>query len=68
MTKQTKEKIIKSWLGFVSGKVDFYSDKNYYNGVFKADLFRSRKEAKECYQDVRKIEIKILCPKNKFKN
>jgi hypothetical protein len=47
----------KLWVGFSDGKIHFYQDPDYYHGVLKADLFRTRKEAKRCYQDVRPLPI-----------
>jgi hypothetical protein len=54
-----KKEII-GWIGFVDGKPDFYKYDEYYNGVRHGDFFKTKKEAKECYQDVRKVIIKEI--------
>ena len=37
----------------------FYRDQNYYDGVRKADLFASKKEARKCYEKVLEAELVI---------
>jgi hypothetical protein len=54
------KKTIKAWVGFVDGKLDWYGAQEYYRGVVHANLFKSRKAAKKCYDDVRRVEIVVV--------
>ena len=47
-----KEKKIKAWCGFVDNKIDIY---DYETEILP--IFKDRKRAKECYEDVRRCEI-----------
>ncbi|MCP4899789.1 MAG: hypothetical protein GY906_22715 [bacterium] len=51
---------MKLWLGFSEGKPSFYTDPDYYDGVLKADLFRSRKAGRKCYEDLRRVEVTVI--------
>ena len=48
------------YIGFVDNKPDFYRFDEYYNRVTHGDFFKTKKEAKKCYEDVRKVEIKEI--------
>lgn len=54
-----KKKSMIIWIGFTDGKPHFYSDPQYYHGVFHGDIFRSEKAAKKCFQDARKFTIRF---------
>jgi hypothetical protein len=43
----------KLWVGIVSGNIHFYLDLDYK--VWRADLFRTKREAQKCYEEVRPL-------------
>lgn len=55
MANKRKTKFKQYWVGIVMGKIDFYKTATYYGGVLHADLFRSRRAAKLCYEEVRPL-------------
>jgi hypothetical protein len=62
MKKQAKgPKFRILWIGIVNGALEFYRS-DYYSGVLHADLFRTRKAAKKCYEEVRRIEVRETSP------
>jgi hypothetical protein len=58
MKGHPNEKRHKLWVGVSDGEIHFYRSAGYYDEVLHADLFRTRKAAKVCYEDVRAI---IVC-------
>jgi hypothetical protein len=54
-----KWKDVQVWIGFVDGKPSFYEYPDYYDGVPHGDMFKSKRAAKRCYQDVRACVLKI---------
>uniref|UniRef100_A0A6H1ZQK9 Uncharacterized protein n=1 Tax=viral metagenome TaxID=1070528 RepID=A0A6H1ZQK9_9ZZZZ len=59
-----KQKIIIAWAGLTNDKLDsgWLIDKGYKDGLY--GIFKTKKEAKEIYQEVSKVEIKILEKEN----
>ena len=56
--KQKKETI--GWAGFMDDKLDrgWIEQDNFLDGLF--GIFKTKKEAKEKYEDVRKVKITFL--------
>lgn len=53
------------WAGFESGKIAYVlCDQRFssYPSAFMPAIFRTKREAKEQFEDVRKVEIKELQP------
>jgi hypothetical protein len=56
----SKQKQIKVWIGFTDGKPNFYAFSDYYRGVLHGDMFKSKRAAKQCYEDVRPCVLTIF--------
>lgn len=56
MTKNTHKLPKKLWAGFIDDRVDFdpYKGPSKMYGV----LYTSKRAAKECYEDVRRVEVR----------
>jgi hypothetical protein len=60
------DKTIKAWGGFCEGQLDFGGWPLGNGGILPvASVFRNRKEAHKRFQDVRRIEIKVVEVKRK---
>jgi hypothetical protein len=46
------------YVGRVEGKIFFYRDLDY--NVLRADLFKSRRAARKCYDDVVRVTVERL--------
>lgn len=46
------------WGGFIDGRLDLDFYQNVGSGKKYGILYSSRRAAKECYDDVRKVEVK----------
>ena len=55
-----KKKRIIAYAGFDDDEFSFFDDKFYYDGVLRVEIFKVKKEAQKCYEDVRKVEIREL--------
>jgi len=55
-----KNKKFIAYIGFSDNEPYIYDDKEYYDGVLRYDIFKLKHEAKKCYEDVRKVEIKVI--------
>ena len=51
-------KVIKAWGGFVDGELHQWLS-GFYD-VEHLSVFRTRREAKMCHEDVRRVEIKLV--------
>jgi len=51
-----KKKII-GYAGFVNGLLDTYYDQDHYGGVTRLEIFKTKKDARKCFQDVKKVII-----------
>ncbi len=52
------KKSLVGYAGFSDNKIALHDDKDYYDGVLRIEIFKIRKEALKCYEDVRKVIIK----------
>ena len=52
-----KQKQIRVYVGFSAGKPDLYCFSDYYDGVRHGDWFKTKREARQCYEDVRKATL-----------
>jgi hypothetical protein len=48
------------YVGCVNGRIHFYRELSYYDGVRHADLFASEREAMKCYEDVVRVTVERL--------
>ena len=57
-----RRQTVKAWIGFVDGKPHFYVPSlttGHCGPPYVADLYRSRRDAKRDYEDVRRVTIVI---------
>lgn len=56
MTTEAKTRAVYAWAGYSDGKPHaFKDDGTYGSGMY--GIFRSRKAARRCYEDVRHVKI-----------
>ena len=48
------------YVGLVNGKIHLFRDQEYYDGVRRADLFTSKREAAKCYEEVACVTVERL--------
>ena len=53
-----KVKTVKAWAGIVNGKV--HSSVEYYWGVPVYSLFKTRGDAKSCFEEISLVEIRSI--------
>ena len=59
MTK--KPKTVRAWGGFCADRL--YAETVAYYDIPVYAVFRTRRDAKKAYEDVRRVEIRVLPPK-----
>lgn len=61
---RAKVKPVKAWGGFSDGKLDWYvADQNFAWEATLPAIFRSRAEARERYEDYRRVTITVDQPR-----
>lgn len=60
MMANKRKKSWQGYAGFVNGVLDTYYDQDYYGGVTRKEIFKTKTDAKKCYQDVRKVKIEEI--------
>ena len=55
------------YMGFANDEPNFYRDEHYYESVLHADLFRTRRAALKCYEDVRAVTVERIPKKGRGK-
>jgi len=55
-----KKETFEFYVGIVNNHIDFFHDENYYSGIMKADIFKSKQSALKCYDDIKKVKLQFI--------
>ena len=58
--KPKKQKVIKAWGGFIDGRLDSLMINDCRHILGELSLYASKEDAKEYYEDVRQVEIRVI--------